>query len=231
MRALLLWTFIALFPLYWTLSTSFKLGRDVTQGHLIPWVDFMPSWKGWQSLGLSPDTIFATSNVRDEFLKRFVNSVIASVGASASGGRHRLARRLWAEPLRLQVRPLAQQGHLVLLPVAADPAAGRARDAVPRSLQGAGAARYAHRPHPGLYADGAADRHLGHARPVRHDPDRDGAGRARRWLLDLGRVPPHRPADRAARHGRGVHPVDRPVLERIFLRLAADRRSTPRRCR
>jgi multiple sugar transport system permease protein len=81
--ALLLWTFIALFPLYWTLSTSFKLGKDVTQGHLLPWIDFAPSWKGWQSLGLSPDTIFATSNVRDEFLKRFLNSVIASVGASA----------------------------------------------------------------------------------------------------------------------------------------------------
>jgi multiple sugar transport system permease protein len=81
--ALLLWTFIALFPLYWTLSTSFKLGKDVTQGHLLPWIDFAPNWKGWQSLGLSPDTIFATSNVRDEFLKRFFNSVIASVGASA----------------------------------------------------------------------------------------------------------------------------------------------------
>jgi multiple sugar transport system permease protein len=81
--ALLLWMFVALFPLYWTLSTSFKLGRDVTQGHLIPWVDFTPSWKGFQSLGLSPDTIFATSNVRAEFLNKFVNSIIASTGASA----------------------------------------------------------------------------------------------------------------------------------------------------
>jgi multiple sugar transport system permease protein len=80
---LILWTVVALFPIYWTLSTSMKLGRDVTQGHLIPWVDFMPAWKGWQSLGLSPDTIFATSNVREEFLKKFVNSVICSIGASA----------------------------------------------------------------------------------------------------------------------------------------------------
>lgn len=80
---LILWTLVALFPIYWTLSTSLKLGRDVTQGHLIPWVDFAPAWKGWQSLGLSPDTIFATSNVREEFLKKFVNSVICSVGASA----------------------------------------------------------------------------------------------------------------------------------------------------
>ena len=79
---LIAWTVVALFPIYWTLSTSMKLGRDVTQGHLIPWVDFMPSWKGWQSLGLSPDTIFNTSNVRAEFLRKFINSVICSVGAS-----------------------------------------------------------------------------------------------------------------------------------------------------
>ena len=80
---LIVWTIIALFPLYWTFSTSVKLGRDVTQGHLIPWLDFKPSWKGWQSLGLSPDTIFDTSDVRDEFLKRFINSAIASLGAAA----------------------------------------------------------------------------------------------------------------------------------------------------
>jgi multiple sugar transport system permease protein len=80
---LIAWTVVALFPIYWTLSTSMKLGRDVTQGHLIPWVDFMPRWKGWQSLGLSPDTIFNTSNVREEFVNKLVNSVICSVGASA----------------------------------------------------------------------------------------------------------------------------------------------------
>ena len=81
--ALIVWTIFALFPLYWTFSTSVKLGRDVTQGHLIPWLDFNPSWKGFQSLGLSPDTIFATSNVRDEFMQRFINSAIASLGAAA----------------------------------------------------------------------------------------------------------------------------------------------------
>jgi multiple sugar transport system permease protein len=80
--ALAIWTFIALFPLYWTLTTSFKLGRDVTQGHLVPWLDFAPSWKGFQSLGLSPDTIFAHSNVRDEFLNKFFNSVVCTLGAS-----------------------------------------------------------------------------------------------------------------------------------------------------
>src|SRR5262249_42244174 len=80
--ALIAWAFVSLFPIYWTLTTSFKVAVDVTQGHLIPWLDFQPDWKGWRSLGLSPDTINATSTVRDEFLKRFENSVLASAGAS-----------------------------------------------------------------------------------------------------------------------------------------------------
>ncbi len=80
--ALLLWAFIALFPIYWTVTTSFKSAVNVTQGHLIPWVDFQPDWRGWRSLGLSPDTIFETSTVRAEFLKRFTNSIVVSVGAS-----------------------------------------------------------------------------------------------------------------------------------------------------
>lgn len=81
--ALILWTFISLFPIYWTVTTSFKTAVNVTQGHLIPWIDFIPDWKGWRSLGLSPDTIGQISTVRDEFLKRFENSVITSLGASA----------------------------------------------------------------------------------------------------------------------------------------------------
>lgn len=81
--ALIIWTFVSLFPIYWTLTTSFKTAVNVTQGHLIPWVDFLPDWKGWRSLGLSPDTIGQVSTVREEFLKRFANSVIASLGAAA----------------------------------------------------------------------------------------------------------------------------------------------------
>jgi len=80
--ALLFWAFVCLFPIYWTVSTSFKSAVDVTQGHLIPWLDFQPDWKGWRSIGLSPDAILRTSNPRDEFMSRFENSVITSVGAS-----------------------------------------------------------------------------------------------------------------------------------------------------
>jgi multiple sugar transport system permease protein len=81
--ALLLWTFICLFPIYWTVTTSFKTAVNVTQGHLIPWVDFQPDWRGWRSLGLSPDTFGQVSTVRDEFIKRITNSAITSVTASS----------------------------------------------------------------------------------------------------------------------------------------------------
>ncbi len=74
--ALALWAFISLFPIYWTLTTSFKMAPDVMKGSLIPWVDFSPKWLGWKSLGLSPQTIFEESTVREEFLRRFNNSVI-----------------------------------------------------------------------------------------------------------------------------------------------------------
>jgi multiple sugar transport system permease protein len=80
---LILWAIICLFPIYWTVTTSFKVAADVMRGHMLPWIDFRPGWLGWRSLGLSPETIFQVSTVRDEFLKRFANSVITSLSASA----------------------------------------------------------------------------------------------------------------------------------------------------
>ena len=81
--ALALWAAICLFPIYWTVTTSFKTAPDVTQGHLVPFVDYQPDWRGWRSLGLSPDTIGEISTPRAEFIKRFWNSVIVAVSASA----------------------------------------------------------------------------------------------------------------------------------------------------
>ncbi|MFO7533758.1 MAG: carbohydrate ABC transporter permease [Candidatus Limnocylindrales bacterium] len=80
--ALILWTVIALFPIFWTITTSFKTAPDVMQSNLIPFLDFEPAWLGWRSLGLSPDTIGAESTVRDQFLTRFSNSAIVSLSAS-----------------------------------------------------------------------------------------------------------------------------------------------------
>ena len=79
---LILWAVVCLFPIYWTLTTSFKLAPDVMKGNLIPWVDYMPKWKGWQSLGLSPDALSQVSTLREEFMKRFLNSTIISLSAS-----------------------------------------------------------------------------------------------------------------------------------------------------
>ena len=81
--ALVFWAFVSLFPVYWTITTSMKVARDVQLGHMIPWVDFQPNWLGWRSLGLSPDTIGNVSTVRDEFLDRFLNSIYTAFGASA----------------------------------------------------------------------------------------------------------------------------------------------------
>jgi len=80
---LILWAVICLFPIYWTLTTGFKAAPDVMKGNLIPWWDFTPKWLGMRSLGLSPETIFQESTVREEFLKRFWNSTIAATGSSA----------------------------------------------------------------------------------------------------------------------------------------------------
>jgi multiple sugar transport system permease protein len=79
---LLSWTFVSLFPIYWTLTTSFKIATDIQQGLLVPWLQFEPDWRGWRSLGLSPDTIGEMSTARAEFLKRFQNSLFISLGAS-----------------------------------------------------------------------------------------------------------------------------------------------------
>jgi multiple sugar transport system permease protein len=79
---LILWAIICLFPIYWTVTTSFKMAPNVMQGNLVPWVDFQPKWLGWKSLGLSPDTIGAESTVREEFVKRFLNSSVTALVSS-----------------------------------------------------------------------------------------------------------------------------------------------------
>jgi multiple sugar transport system permease protein len=80
--ALVFWTIVSLFPIFWTLTTTFKTANNVTQGHILPFIQYWPDTKGLRSLGLSPETIFTVSTVRAEFLLRFENSVIASLGAA-----------------------------------------------------------------------------------------------------------------------------------------------------
>ena len=79
---LIAWTIVCLFPIFWTITTSFKTAPAVMQGALVPWTDFQPSWIGWRSLGLSPETITQYSTVREQFLLRFWNSTVVALGAS-----------------------------------------------------------------------------------------------------------------------------------------------------
>ena len=79
---LIIWAFVCLCPIFWTVTTAFKETKDIYQGHLIPWLQFEPSWKGWESQGLSPDTITKPSSVRDQFLKHASNTVIISLSAA-----------------------------------------------------------------------------------------------------------------------------------------------------
>ncbi len=81
--ALTLWAVFCLFPIFWTITTSFKEARDVMAGNLVPWWDFQPSWLGLRSLGLSPDRLGEVSTVRAEFIDRFWNSAMVSIGSSA----------------------------------------------------------------------------------------------------------------------------------------------------
>src|ERR671917_2022128 len=80
---LLVWAFVCLFPIYWTVSTAFKEAKDIYDGDLIPWLQFEPNWKGWESLGLSPDTITRPSSARNLFLKHASNTVTISLTAAA----------------------------------------------------------------------------------------------------------------------------------------------------
>jgi multiple sugar transport system permease protein len=80
---LILWAIICIFPIYWTITTSFKMAPNVMKGALIPFVDYQPAWLGWRALGLSPDTIGLESTPRAEFMRRFLNSVITSLSSSA----------------------------------------------------------------------------------------------------------------------------------------------------
>lgn len=73
---LVLWTFICLFPIYWTFSTSIKDQVAVLRGpQYIPWLQFEPSSIGW-------DAVLKGDN-RDAFIRNATNSLIVSLVSSA----------------------------------------------------------------------------------------------------------------------------------------------------
>jgi multiple sugar transport system permease protein len=72
---LLLWAFICLFPIYWTITTSFKPNTAVIQGPAyLPYIDFEPTSLGW-------DAVLQGSQ-GEVFVKNFKNSFIISLSSS-----------------------------------------------------------------------------------------------------------------------------------------------------
>jgi multiple sugar transport system permease protein len=71
---LIIWAILVAFPIYWTVTTSFKEKLDVFLGpKYVPWVDFSPVLKWWKRL-------FTVE--RTEVIPPFINSlVIASVSS------------------------------------------------------------------------------------------------------------------------------------------------------
>ena len=72
---LIVWAFICLFPIYWTITTSFKPNTAVIQGPTyLPYWDYEPTSLGWDAV---------TQGSQGEiFVKNFKNSLIISLSSS-----------------------------------------------------------------------------------------------------------------------------------------------------
>lgn len=68
------WAFIVLFPLFWILTTSFKLPVHVNDGPVyIPYVDFTPVSDAWRYIFV---------DLRNDTLRPYVNTVIVALSSS-----------------------------------------------------------------------------------------------------------------------------------------------------
>jgi multiple sugar transport system permease protein len=68
------WFVVTMFPIYWTLITSFKPPTAVSGGPTyLPWIDFEPTLQAW---------IDALTGVRGNFITPFVNSTLIGLAAT-----------------------------------------------------------------------------------------------------------------------------------------------------
>lgn len=68
------WAFIVLFPLFWILTTSFKLPVHVYDGPVyLPYVDFTPSSDAWRYIFV---------DLRNDTLRPYINTVIVALSSS-----------------------------------------------------------------------------------------------------------------------------------------------------
>jgi multiple sugar transport system permease protein len=80
--ALLVWAFVCFFPIYWTVTTSFKTAPDLAQGHLLPYFDYWPKSIGWRAIGLSPDLWSRASMMRNQLASHVWHSLVVASAAS-----------------------------------------------------------------------------------------------------------------------------------------------------
>lgn len=75
---LAIWTFVALFPIYWLIATSFKLPIDVNMGPFyIPTIDYEPSMHAWEYI--------LVGDLSNDTLRTYLNTaVVAPVSALLS---------------------------------------------------------------------------------------------------------------------------------------------------
>jgi multiple sugar transport system permease protein len=70
-----MWTFIVLFPLYWVITTAFKLPIDVASGpKYIPFIDYQPSLHAWYEM--------LVENGSDFVLRPYFNTITVGIGSA-----------------------------------------------------------------------------------------------------------------------------------------------------
>ena len=175
--ALLFWTFICLFPIFWTVTTSFKVAVDITQAtyHAVA-----PIPAGLERLALAralaghdrhaivdPHRVRQAIREQPDHLARRIVLFAVVIGSLAAYGLARFDYKFG--PWRNKDISFFFLSQLILPPVAlAMPLLVLYKELALLDT------RVGH--DPDLHADGAADRDLDHARPVQFDPDRAGAG-------------------------------------------------------
>ena len=103
---LLLWAFVCLFPIYWTVTTAFKEAKDICKRAIIPWLQFRAELEGlgvaWTLPGHDHRVLERATQL---FLKHGANTVIDLTECGHAGHRHRLASRIRIGPVSYRFGP------------------------------------------------------------------------------------------------------------------------------
>jgi multiple sugar transport system permease protein len=90
------WAFVALFPLYWLLITSFKHPIAVFQGpKYLPWIDFQPTLDAWKFLLTGPAHQAVLRDWRNSTIEAITSALLAvSIGSMAGYALTRFKYRI-----------------------------------------------------------------------------------------------------------------------------------------